>query len=297
MKDILDFKNDVLFKYTLSNDQDPGCLYLLRMILKDVAGIESKSIKVTNPDLNPEHIEDKDMILDICVEDEQGQIINVEMQNSTLSRMQYQRFQIYGATLLSRQKKKGDDYITNIHRVYQIIFVDDIDKDNLMLIDRYISRNVNGQVEKHYLITRIYIYLPYIHILLQEKPLNQFSELELAIYIFKNGIDDDIMMMKEEVVKIMSKKLEDFNQDEILKDMALKRDLNRATHEAEKKDMYRLGKLEGKEEGINEGFFQATAESIVSVMDNLQLTIEEAMDALNIPIDSKVEYMRYINHQ
>lgn len=267
------------------------------MILKDVAGIESKSIKVTNPDLNPEHIEDKDMILDICVEDEQGQIINVEMQNSTLSRMQYQRFQIYGATLLSRQKKKGDDYITNIHRVYQIIFVDDIDKDNLMLIDRYISRNVNGQVEKHYLITRIYIYLPSIHILLQEKPINQFSELELAIYIFKNGIDDDIMMMKEEVVKIMSKKLEDFNQDEILKDMALKRDLNRATHEAEKKDMYRLGKLEGKEEGINEGFFQATAESIVSVMDNLQLTIEEAMDALNIPIDSKVEYMRYINHQ
>lgn len=77
MKDILDFKNDVLFKYTLSNDQDPGCLYLLRMILKDVAGIESKSIKVTNPDLNPEHIEDKDMILDIRVEDEQGQIINV----------------------------------------------------------------------------------------------------------------------------------------------------------------------------------------------------------------------------
>ena len=92
----------------------------------------------SNPDLNPQHVEDKDMILDIRVTNEDGEICDVEMQNSSLDQEQYQRFQIYGARLLVEQQKRGDDYVTNIHHVFQLIFIDDLDKDNLVLIDRYI---------------------------------------------------------------------------------------------------------------------------------------------------------------
>ncbi|MFR2445781.1 MAG: hypothetical protein ACLS7Y_03710 [Thomasclavelia spiroformis] len=52
------------------------------------------------------------------------------MQYSAFSKNQYQRFQIYGASLLSRQEKK-EMTIKNINHVYQIIFIDDIDKANL----------------------------------------------------------------------------------------------------------------------------------------------------------------------
>ena len=51
----------------------------------------------------------------------------------------YCRFQQYGATLLASQKEKGKDYTETAHPVYQIIFIDDIDKDNLKLIDTYRS--------------------------------------------------------------------------------------------------------------------------------------------------------------
>ena len=71
------------------------------------------------------------------------------MQYSAFSKNQYQRFQIYGASLLSRQEKEGDDYQKNINHVYQIIFIDDIDKANLKLYDRYESRNEEGKLEKY----------------------------------------------------------------------------------------------------------------------------------------------------
>ena len=171
------------------------------------------------------------------------------MQNSSLDQEQYQRFQIYGARLLVEQQKRGDDYVTNIHHVFQLIFIDDLDKDNLVLIDRYISQNESGNQEKHNLITRIYIYLPYINILKKEKGLENFNELETAIYIFKNGIDDDIMKLKKKVVDIMEKKAEDFNEDMILQDMAFNRDLNKRARQARMK----RERDEGKEEGLAEG--------------------------------------------
>ena len=48
----------------------------------------------------------------------------------------------------------------NINHVYQIIFIDDIDKANLKLYDRYERRNKEGKLEKYNLLTRIYVQMP-----------------------------------------------------------------------------------------------------------------------------------------
>ena len=47
---------------------------------------------------------------------------------------------------------------------------------------------------------RVYVQVPYINVIKQYKGLDEFSELELAIYIFANGITDDIMKLKESKV-------------------------------------------------------------------------------------------------
>ena len=44
------------------------------------------------------------MLLDIRVQTNTGDYVNIEMQYSAFSKNQYQRFQIYGASLLSRQE-------------------------------------------------------------------------------------------------------------------------------------------------------------------------------------------------
>ena len=251
---IYDFKNDFMFKHSLGNDQDPGSFYLLKLFIEGILNISCKSITILNPDLVVENIEDKDMLLDIRVQTNTGDYVNIEMQYSAFSKNQYQRFQIYGASLLSRQEKEGNDYQKNINHVYQIIFIDDIDKANLKLYDRYESRNEEGKLEKYNLLTRVYVQMPYINLIKKQKKLEEFSEIEKGIYIFENGITDDIIRLKEDnkVVEIMKEKIERFNQDEQLRDMAYKRSLNRWANERDKQDMYEKGKEEGIKQGIIE---------------------------------------------
>lgn len=243
-----------MFKHSLGNDQDPDSFYLLKLFIEGILNISCKSITILNPDLVVENIEDKDMLLDIRVQTNNGDYVNIEMQYSAFSKNQYQRFQIYGASLLSRQEKEGDDYQKNINHVYQIIFIDDIDKANLKLYDRYESRNEEGKLEKYNLLTRVYVQMPYINLIKKQKKLEEFSEIEKGIYIFENGITDDIIRLKEDnkVVEIMKEKIDRFNQDEQLRDMAYKRSLNRWANERDKQDMYEKGKEEGIEEGIKQ---------------------------------------------
>ena len=245
-----DFKNEILFKYLLHDDLDPDCIFMLKLFIENILNIKCDQISVLNPDLNPTHISDKDMILDVKVKTTDGDIIDIEMQNSTFSKSHYYRFWQYGAALLAAQKEKSRSYIEIMHSVYQIIFIDDIDKDNLKLIDTYRSTNEDRIIEKYNLITRSYVQLPYINIIRKQKSLKKMSQIELALYIFKNGIDSDIIgLTNQGVVKIMKKKLEMFNEDELLRDMYYKRDLNRAANESEKQEIYEKGLAKGRTEG------------------------------------------------
>ena len=198
-----------------------------------------------NPDLSRDHVEDKDMILDIRVTVASGKQIDIEMQNSSFSVSQRHRFQLYGAKMPTYQEKKVKKY-RYINPVYQIIFINDIDSDNLQLYDTYQSRNKEGKLEKNNLMNQVYVQVPYINVIKQYKKLDEFSELELAIYIFANGITDDIMKLKEsKVIEIMKDKMERFNQDDELRLAAYNRELNIYAHEMELEESYQNGKEEG----------------------------------------------------
>ena len=159
------------------------------------------------------------------------------------------------------RKKKEMIIKKNINHVYQIIFIDDIDKANLKLYDCYESRNEEGKLEKYNLLTRVYVQMSYINLIKKQKKLEEFSEIEKGIYIFENGITDDIIRIEDnKVVEIMKEKIDRFNQDEQLRDMAYKRSLNRWANERDKQDMYEKGKEEGIEEGIKQGIIEKSKE-------------------------------------
>ena len=218
---------------------------LLKLFIEGILNIQCQDIKVLNPDLSRDHVEDKDMILDIRVTVASGKQIDIEMQNSSFSVSQRHRFQLYGAKMPTYQEKKVKKY-RYINPVYQIIFINDIDSDNLQLYDTYQSRNKEGKLEKNNLMNRVYVQVPYINVIKQYKELDEFSELELAIYIFANGITDDIMKLKEsKVIGIMKDKMERFNQDDELRLAAYNWELNIYAHEMELEESYQNGKEEG----------------------------------------------------
>ena len=169
------------------------------------------------------------------------------MQNSALTKEVHYRFQIYGARMVDHQVNRGDLlYSENVHEVYTILFVNDIDRDNLLLIDIYMPRNQLNHVRKYNLLTHHNIYLPFIDAVVREKGLKNLSKIELAIYTLYHGITDDIMALNSEVVIMMKEKMDQSNEDEELVLAASKRQLVKIQHHQEKVRIRQEGKEEGE---------------------------------------------------
>lgn len=247
---ITDFKNDLVFKFMLSDLNDSRCYYLLKVIIEGITGIKCQELFVLNSEVNPEHLSDKDMVLDVRVKTDEGKLIDIEMQNSALTKEVHYLFQIYGARMMDHQVNRGDLlYSENVHEVYTILFVNDIDRDNLLLIDTYMPRNQLGHIRKNNLLTHHNVYLPFVDAVVREKGLKNLNALELAIYTLYNGITDDIMSLNSEVVTMMKEKMDQFNEDEEPVLAASKRQLVKIQHHQEKVRI----RQEGKEEGLKEG--------------------------------------------
>lgn len=244
---ITDFKNDLVFKFMLSDLNDSRCYYLLKVIIEGITGIKCQELFVLNSEVNPEHLSDKDMVLDVRVKTDEGKLIDIEMQNSALTKEVHYRFQIYGARMMDHQVNRGDLlYSENVHEVYTILFVNDIDRDNLLLIDTYMPRNQLNHVRKYNLLTHHNVYLPFIDAVVREKGLKNLDALELAIYTLYHGVTDDIMALNSEVVIMMKEKMDQFNEDEELVLAASKRQLVKIQHHQEKIRIRQEGKEEGE---------------------------------------------------
>ena len=258
---ITDFKNDLVFKFMLSDLNDSRCYYLLKVIIEGITGIKCQELFVLNSEVNPEHLSDKDMILDVRVKTDEGKLIDIEMQNSALTKEVHYRFQIYGARMMDHQVNRGDLlYSENVHEVYTILFVNDIDRDNLLLIDTYMPRNQLNHVRKYNLLTHHNVYLPFIDAVVREKGLKNLNRIELAIYTLYHGITDDIMSLNSEVVIMMKEKMDQFNEDEELVLAASKRQLVKIQHHQEKIRIRQEGKEEGLKEGLEKGLEKGKSE-------------------------------------
>ena len=291
---ITDFKNDLVFKFMLSDLNDSRCYYLLKIIIEGITGIQCQELFVLNSEVNPEHLSDKDMVLDVRVKTDEGKLIDIEMQNSSLTKEVHYRFQIYGARMMDHQVNRGDIlYSENVHEVYTILFVNDIDRDNLLLIDTYMPRNQLNHVRKYNLLTHHNVYLPFIDAVVREKGLKNLNALELAIYTLYHGITDDIMALNSEVVIMMKEKMDQFNEDEELVLAASKRQLVKIQHHQEKVRI----RQEGKEEGLKEGellkakentlmlFKSKYPQESVQILENL--TLSQYNDIFKALIENK----------
>ena len=52
----------------------------------------------------------------------------------------------------------------------------------------------------------------------------------------------------------------------------------------------------GKQQGIKQGKFETTLANIQSLITTLSLTAEKAMDALNIPLEERAQYLPKLQH-
>ena len=287
MKDhVIDYSNDVFFKYLLRDVSDDDSLFLLRMFIERTLGIVCKDIFVLNPELIPDKINDKNLILDILVKTDDDRLVDIEMQTSSFSHILSNRLQLYGARMLSSQAKKGELY-HQLNPVYQIIFLNDTNKSTHQLIDVYTSKNQTGIEERYNLITRVYVNMSYINHLIKER--KELNDIETATYIFKNGIRCDKISVDEKVMMIMKKKHEKFSEDEALSWIAFERQCGEWQHEGEKREAFEDGLVQGHTLGIEEGTVKTLIETLslyvqtrfnVDIQKDIQLLSSEKLEKL-----------------
>ncbi|MEG0366547.1 MAG: PD-(D/E)XK nuclease family transposase, partial [Coprobacillus sp.] len=238
------YNSDVFFKLAFGQNNKKS--YMLRRFL--VEGVVGNDISVeytcVNPEITPQIISNKKAILDIYMN--MGEVeIDIEMQRSKLSPFVNRRFMHYASKLINYQLKPGQSS-GSLKDLIQIIFIEDVDKRNPCLIDRYCSRNLSLNKQLGYIQTTIYIYLPYINEIANNNTLNEW---EAIIYLLHNGELNNIEHEKGEMIDMLEKMYAEFNQDEnLIKETSL-----RYYTEVDLNEWHDYDVKVAKEQGIEKG--------------------------------------------
>ena len=250
-EDVLNYRNDLFFKYTLSRE-DEGSIFARNTIIERVTGIRVKESTVMNPNLDPKTIGKKKIILDVHVKDENGQLFCIEMQ-TTFTETELKRFEFYGARALNDQLNSGEKYEL-LKPVHQIIFIDEYPWNNQNLMNHYQMRTEKGEVEnKKALIKRSYIHLPVINELVRKQGILKLNDFEQLCFLFENNENDAILKTKERLVKVFMEKYKEMQKNEKLWSTAMAIQMGEARYRNGLNDSYKEGLEKGREEGIKEG--------------------------------------------
>ena len=246
-EDVLNYRNDLFFKYTLSRE-DEGSIFARNTIIERVTGIRVKESTVMNPNLDPKTIGKKKIILDVHVKDENNQLFCIEMQ-TTFTETEKKRFEFYGARALNDQLNSGEKYEL-LKPVHQIIFIDEYPWNNQNLMNHYQMRTEKGEVEnKKALIKRSYIHLPVINELVRKQGILKLNDFEQLCYLFENNENDAILKTKERLVKVFMEKYKEMQKNEKLWSTAMAIQMGEARYRNGLNDSYKEGLEKGKEEG------------------------------------------------
>ena len=276
---VLDYCNDVFFKYALSRE-DEGSVYARNTIIERVTGIKVKESTVQNPNLDPGTIGKKRIILDVHVKDEKGRFFNLEMQTTYAGVAEMMRFEFYGARALNNQLDSSEKY-KDLKPVYQIIFIDEYAWNNRNLINQYQMRNEQGEKESYYpLILRTYIHMPAINDIVKEKEMQRLNDFEQLVYLFENNEKNDILKSKERLVKVFMDKYEEMQKDDELWSTAMAIQMGEARYRYGLEDSYEEGmkegimkgkeegKIEGEKVGIHKGRIEGKISLLLQLLDS-----------------------------
>ena len=256
-EDVLNYRNDLFFKYTLSRE-DEGSIFARNTIIERVTGIRVKESTVMNPNLDPKTIGKKKIILDVHVKDENNQLFCIEMQ-TTFTETEKKRFEFYGARALNDQLNSGEKYEL-LKPVHQIIFIDEYPWNNQNLMNHYQMRTERGEVEnKKALIKRSYIHLPVINELVRKQGILKLNDFEQLCFLFENNENDAILKTKERLVKVFIptghqvEKYKEMQKNEKLWSTAMAIQMGEARYRNGLNDSYKEGLEKGLEQGLEKG--------------------------------------------
>lgn len=282
----LDLTCDWAFKYLFQNHPD-----MLIMLLNDILRENITSIEFRNTELAKDAQHDKRILFDLLCKTPSGTIL-VEMQKASRSD-QRDRLFFYGARLINRQVKKGDDeYVLTPVKVICIMNYEDthpdLPEDKILYhyrIQEVDTSELFGDQISFYLLE-----LPRIMHYTDEydSPVAGWCRIfrNFAIFAKSRSKDDERFGRLEKAMRVSG--LDDNEIDNYFSVMLTEKEM-RPYIEGAKQQGYRIGHQEGFKDGVEKGKAEGRAEGKVEGQaegrDAAMTEVAKSLLALNMPFD------------
>ena len=267
--ELLDPKNDAVFKLMLVDDDAADArISLLSAILRPESPITSATVK--NPNMPKKHVRDKDTILDILLELDDGRRIDLEMQMAWRSYIP-ERAYFYGGKLITSQLSRGQKYQTlkpvSIIFLLNAIGFPDAPLDHAHYIFSMKERANLTRIPPY--VTMHFVEIPKLISKLGQdlRPPEDLPLLNWYKFLYnpnQPGLDEVIATMP--ALKKAKKKLEEISANEEKREIARMRERGRRDYESDLEDALVRGRAEGKAEGKAEGEAKGKAEGKLEVL-------------------------------
>ena len=265
--EILKPKNDVVFQTLFTRGKEKITKDLLEKILKiKIHKLELDKSK----DLLNENKNDKNGRLDLRAVINDNIECDIEVQLTTHEKM-LPRFLLYWAKMYSANLKVGEEY-SKLRRTISIIIVDGELPEFKGIKKAQTNWQIREEEYKNIILTSYFeiciIELPKA---IKEYKTNKGNGALQWMMFLENPEDMEVtkIMEENENIKEAKEELDRISQDDILRRMAFKAELERMDHAQLMYEAKRDGKAEGRAEGRAEGKIEGAKEEKIQIAKNM----------------------------
>ena len=278
-KQILQPKNDVVFQALFTRGKES----ITKALIEDILNIKVHSLELDkSKDLLNDNTEDKNGRLDLRAVINDNIECDIEIQLSSHEKM-LERFLYYWSKMYAANLQIGEKY-RELRKTISIIIVDDEIKE----FKEIAKCHTKWQIREEEYLTKVLTPYLQIDIIELSKAIKEYekdreNEMLQWMMFLENPENEEVakIMENNENIKEAKQELDKISQDDILRRMALKAELERMDQE----ELIYEAKRDGKAEGIKEGKKEEQLEiakkmlekgiNLETIVELTDLTIEE----------------------
>lgn len=193
--------SDIAFKMFLTKNE-PENRYCLKRLLSAITGKTVTEVKICETEKLPEHLEGRNVYLDVNVIFDDGQKANLEMQVEKNGIDHEKRTVFYASKLYSTSASRGEKF-SDFPNVYQVYFADFKQYDDDQIVHQFFMYDKKSNTQLTDSFTVIFIELPKLKKLFKKDAEGKLelsknlNDLEFWSIILKYSDDERILLLKD----------------------------------------------------------------------------------------------------
>ena len=267
--------NDVLFKFIFGKEERKQItIDFLNAVLNPSLGHTIQDLQFSNTEMSPEHDHDKLTRLDVACVLDSGEQVDVEVQVANKKDMA-RRTLYYWSQMYLMSLPAGKTY----RNLKPCITINLVNFSFLPQEEPHALYGIYNPTNKHQLTKDLAIHFLEIpkYAKQEKKPITEMSKMERWLAYFANQLDrkgKEELAMSEAAIQNAMEAARIFLNNTAERRLYINREMARMDRESQLEEAH--------EEGLEEGAISNTIHNLNNLMDTMNLSLSEAIDALRV---------------